>query len=156
MRQIMPFVWSIYGVGIVVFLMACCSQAFEAKITDAEYASPVLGFEALLLGWITLLGFLPEWLANPAAFAAGVALYKKGFNAAAFLGTVAILFATIFFPTCSNHILIGAWLWLTSIIIMWFSTLIALGASFIRTSQLDTTRVRALDERAAISLPTKD
>lgn len=143
MRQVMPFVWSIYGVGIVVFFMACCSQAFESITPDGEYESAVSGFEALLLGWITLLGFFPGWLANPATLAAGVALYKNGFKAAAFFGAFAILCASTHLLICSNHLLIGAWLWLVSVVIVWLSTLIAFGSSFIWTSQLDTTLVGA-------------
>lgn len=156
MRQVMPFVWGIYGLGIVVFLMACCSQAFESITPNGEYEFPVSGFEALLFGWITLFTLFPGWLANPATFAAGAALYKNEFKAAAFWGAFAILCAATHLLICSNHLLIGAWLWLASIVIVWLSTLIAFGSSFIWTSQLDTTLVRVLDELVAISLPTKD
>ena len=113
----------------ICFGIACLCPVCGTVAPDGEFVEhPVLGFEALLLGWIGVLSGCFAWLANPLMLAAVVLWHRTKWQAsfccasgAAFCAVTTLAFYTPYRPIGEYHnvLCVGALFWFAAITCVW-------------------------------------
>jgi hypothetical protein len=138
------------ALALCMYAISCFCPALESVDPDGLVEETYDGWEALFVGWITLLIPSPFWLANPLFFSAICFLQSREHPVAAHRTAVVAVFCALWifrfyapFPTnlpvsartdFEEYIRVGAWLWLASILTIWIRTVIDLWESRSRHS----------------------
>jgi len=133
MRKLMTTKTAMIGVKISValFVVSLTQISFYTGAESNQH-SYARGFELLLIGWMGLLAYVFNWLANPALLLAYIFVFKRKYENATIASLVSVYFAASFLTreTISAggdaEIITGYgtgyWLWLVSAIIMTISS----------------------------------
>ena len=133
MRKLMTTKTPMAGVKIsVVLFVISLTQINIYTGAESNQVSYARGFELLLIGWMGLLGYVFNWLANPALLLAYVFVFKRKYEHATISSLVSVYFAASFLtretiPNGGDGETItgygsGYWMWLASAIIMTISS----------------------------------
>jgi len=133
MRKLMKTKIAIAGVKISValFVISLTQISFYTGVGTSQH-SFARGIELLLIGWMGLLAYVFNWLANPALLLAYIFVFKRKYEHATISSLVSVYFAASFLTretisaggdgeTITGYGS-GYWLWLASAIIMTISS----------------------------------
>ena len=129
-----PIHWLVFYLAMILLAISCHCLVFETLNPDGESEDRCHGGEALLVGWIAILGGQFAWFANPLMLAVGVLLNYRKRKEALVASSMAVLcglwtFISIRpFPTGrlpETVLLPGAWFWFAAIGLVWLSSLVA-------------------------------
>ena len=118
-------------ISVALFIISLTQISFYTGVESNQH-SYARGFELLLIGWMGLLAYIFNWLANPALLLAYIFTLKKKYEYATISSLVSVYFAASFLTretiSASGDAEIitgygfGYWLWLLSAIIMTISS----------------------------------
>lgn len=125
--------WPIFCVGMLLLLISLPQHVFQTINPEGEYEDRCLGWEALLVGWFSLLTANLAWLANPLIIAVAALMRFKMWGEALTVASIAVGCSLMTFlwykpiPTGEyfEHVLfVGAWFWFAAIACVWWSSFV--------------------------------
>ena len=135
---------SLLAFALVSYVIAFFCPVMETTDPDGYSEQTLIGYEALLYGWLTILALWPTWFANPLICIALFLQSRGHFVTAHRTAAIALLCAISIFlyynsaprkltesarEDFDHFVRFGAWFWLASIMALWIRSLIALSDS---------------------------
>ena len=126
--------WPIFCFGMLLLMISLSQHVFQTINPEGDFEDRCLGWEALLVGWFSMLTGNLAWLANPLMIGVAALMRFKMWGEALAVASIAVGCSLMTFlwykpfqtgEEFEHVLLVGAWFWFAAIASVWFSSFVA-------------------------------